>query len=271
MLNRAESIRGHTQKCSARKNGRSRAERAESGGRRSDGAHLDGEVRQNARSYLVKVAQLSRLVHRNGRSFHPRLNHQRYLALTFFYVNNLNFHSVLFTADWLLILVHFIKYTRHGQETNSTDVTEEVPDVFKEFSLKDYHLDGLSFYLIAATTISYVTYFGVGGFLHWYYYVRQRDRAQEWKCQPNKWLSPELERHEIILGSVSLICGSLISGTLSCYIMNGGWSYIYYDFLEYGWLWAILQWPAIFIWQVHSSDKQDGDRERLICIDLRTT
>lgn len=154
-------------------------------------------------------------------------------------------------ADWLLILVHFIKYLRNGQpDTNGTTTEDEqVPDVFNEFSLKDYKLEGLPFYLITATTISYVMYLGVGGFLHWYYYVRQRDRAQEWKCQPNKWLSPELERHEIILGSISLACGSFISGTLSCYIMNGGWTYIYYDFLQHGWVWAILQWPAIFIWQ----------------------
>lgn len=154
-------------------------------------------------------------------------------------------------ADWLLILVHFIKYLRHGQEaeTNSTS-NEELDKLFSEFSLKDYKLEGLPYYLLPATAISYIMYLGVGGFLHWYYYVRQRDRPEEWKCQPNKWLSPELERHEIILGSFSLLLGSIVSGTLSCYIMNGGWTYIYYDFSQYGWIWAVLQWPAIFIWQV---------------------
>lgn len=159
------------------------------------------------------------------------------------------------TADWLLILVHFIKYLRNGESSgNSTQADDDgqVPDMFNEFSLKDYRLEGLPYFLIPAITVSFTIYLGVGGFLHWYYYVRQRDRPHEWKCQPNKWLSPELERHEIILGSTSLICGSLISGTLSCYIMNGGWTYIYYDFSQYGWLWAILQWPAIFIWQVKS-------------------
>ena len=44
--------------------------------------------------------------------------------------------------------------------------------------------------------------------------------------------------------------GSIISGTLSCYISIDGWSRIYYGFSEYGWLWYILQWPVIFIYQV---------------------
>ena len=86
--------------------------------------------------------------------------------------------------------------------------------------------------------------------VQWYYYVRQRDRPEEWKCQPTKWLSPELERHEILLGGFSLLLGSIVSGFLSCYISNGGWTRIYYDISEYGWLWDFLQFPVTFIWQV---------------------
>lgn len=146
--------------------------------------------------------------------------------------------------------MHFIKYLRHGQEDNSTASSEDDPSLYGDFSLKDYKLQGLSYYIVPATIVSYVTYFGAGGFLHWYYYVRQRDRPEEWKCQPTKWLSPELERHEILLGSLSLLFGSILSGIMSCYIMNGGDTYIYYNYADYGYLWAVLQWPAIFIWQV---------------------
>lgn len=157
-------------------------------------------------------------------------------------------------ADWLLILVHFIKYLRHGQEVVLSNQTETLESMATDggggFSLKDYHLEGLPYFLVPATAVSYIMYLGVGGFLHWFYYVRQRDNAHEWKTQPTKWLSPELERHEILLGSSSLLIGSFISGVLSCYIMNGGPNiHVYYDFLQHGWLWAILQWPAIFIWQ----------------------
>ena len=139
---------------------------------------------------------------------------------------------------------------KHGQpESNSTTADEE-PAIYGEFSLKNYRLEGLPYYLLGASTVSYAMFLGIGGFLHWYYYVRQRDRAHEWKCQPNKWLSPELERHEILFGSFCLLIGSVISGTLACYIANGGWSRIYYDYSEFGYIWAVLQWPVVFICQV---------------------
>ncbi len=157
----------------------------------------------------------------------------------------------IFTADWLLILVHFIKYLKHGQpESNSTLPNENDDNIYGGFALKNYYLQDLPYFLVPATAVSYIIYLGVGGFLHWFYYVRQRDRPEDWKTQPKKWLSPELERHEILLGSSSLFIGSILSGTISCYIYNGGWCTVYYDFLEHGWIWAILQYPVIFIWQV---------------------
>ena len=164
------------------------------------------------------------------------------------------------TADWLLILVHFIKYLRHGDEKDNGTMsalndTESLHSKDNDndglFSLEDYKLQGLPYYIFPALIVSYVTYLGVGGFLHWYYYVRQRDRPEEWKCQPTKWLSPELERHEILLGSLSLFFGSILSGIISCYIMNGGDTYVYYDYSQYGYIWAVLQWPVIFMWQVN--------------------
>jgi hypothetical protein len=86
----------------------------------------------------------------------------------------------------------------------------------------------------------------------WYYYVKQRDKSEEWKCQPHTWLSPELERHEILLGSLSLLVTSFISAVITCYVRNGGWSTIYYEFDEYTWIWWFLQWPVIFIYQVRN-------------------
>lgn len=84
----------------------------------------------------------------------------------------------------------------------------------------------------------------------WYFYVRRRHQAQEWKIQPNKWMSPELERHEILFGSCSLFVTSSFSAFLACYIYNGNPSAVYYQFDEFGWLWFILQFPAIFIYAV---------------------
>lgn len=47
-------------------------------------------------------------------------------------------------------------------------------------------------------------------------------QAKEWKCQPDKFLTPENERHEILLGSLNMLIGSTASGVIACYIMNGG-------------------------------------------------
>nr|XP_045614083.1 delta(7)-sterol 5(6)-desaturase erg32-like [Procambarus clarkii] len=152
-------------------------------------------------------------------------------------------------GEWLHILVHFLKAFHYGEEdsgaaTNTTDSSSGLV-----INLADYRLQGLGYYWIAATTVSYTFYLGIGGFLHWYYYVRQRDRPEEWKCQPNKFMSPELERHEILLGSFSLLLGSTVSSIISCYIMNGGSSTIYYNITQYGWLWYFASWPVVFIWQ----------------------
>lgn len=87
-------------------------------------------------------------------------------------------------------------------------------------------------------------------YFQWYFYVRQRDRAEEWKCQPKKFMSPELELHEIIFGSATLFLNSTLTATIACYISNGGYSTIYYNLTEYPIWWLILQFPLIFIYQV---------------------
>lgn len=153
-------------------------------------------------------------------------------------------------GEWIYILVHFLKAFRYGdEEANGTSTESSNSSSSTGFSLADYRLQGFGFYWIWATTVSYVLYLGIGGFLHWYYYVRQRDRSEEWKCQPNKFMPPELERHEILLGSFSLLLGSTVSAMLACYVMNGGYSTIYYDVSKYGWLWYFASWPVVYIWQ----------------------
>lgn len=80
--------------------------------------------------------------------------------------------------------------------------------------------------------------------------MNRRHRAKEWKIQPNKWLSPELERHEIMVGTMSLLIVGSFSAFLACYIYNGNPSTVYFQFDEYGWLWFFLQFPIIFLYAV---------------------
>lgn len=81
--------------------------------------------------------------------------------------------------------------------------------------------------------------------------MRQRDKSHEWKCQPEKFLTPELERHEIITGSLSLAAVSILTGTITWYAANDGhYLTVYYRVEDYGWVWFFLQIPIVFIYQV---------------------
>lgn len=80
--------------------------------------------------------------------------------------------------------------------------------------------------------------------------MRQRDRAHEWKCQPHKFLTPEMERHELLFGSASLMVVSIVSGVIGSYVYNGGmYQRVYYDPLEFGVWWLFLQVPVVFVYQ----------------------
>ncbi|XP_044258866.1 delta(7)-sterol 5(6)-desaturase erg31-like isoform X2 [Tribolium madens] len=133
-------------------------------------------------------------------------------------------------GDWVNIFVHIAR--QFGYTSRQENSRKDVSFKWSEISLESLGLQDFW-----------------SGFLHWYFYVRRRDRAEDWKCQPKKWLSPELERHEIILGSLTLFLNASTSGLLACYIANGGYSTVYYNVADYGWLWFFLQWPVIFIYQ----------------------
>jgi lathosterol oxidase len=153
--------------------------------------------------------------------------------------------GVSINGDWMNIFVHVARqFGYSSRDANSNDSFK-----WSDISLESFRLKNFWTFWIYSCIVSYLMYFVIGGFLHWYFYVRRRDRAEEWKCQPKKWMSPELERHEIILGSTTLFINATLSGMLACYIANGGYSTVYYEIADYGWLWFVLQWPAIFIYQ----------------------
>ncbi|KAJ1521425.1 hypothetical protein ONE63_003097 [Megalurothrips usitatus] len=148
------------------------------------------------------------------------------------------------SGDWVVLLVHLRRQfglapVTDGRPLAAATVHDIVGTYFKDFG----------YFWVAANIVSYALYFGIGGFLHWYFYVRQRASAAEWKCQPNSWLSSELELHEIKVGSLSLLVTGSFSALLACYISNGGWSSVYYKWDDYGAAWFFLQLPVIFLYQ----------------------
>ncbi|XP_063227314.1 lathosterol oxidase-like [Bacillus rossius redtenbacheri] len=153
-------------------------------------------------------------------------------------------------GEWLIMFIHCLKYLGiiHGDASISFSHIK-----WSEVTLESLYLKNVFYYWLAACTVSYTMYFAIGGFLHWYYYLNKRDRPHEWKCQPEKFMPPDLERHEIVFGCTSLAFTSTLSGAVACWVSNGGWSTVYYEFGEFSWTWWFAQWPVIFVYQDYTT------------------
>ena len=51
----------------------------------------------------------------------------------------------------------------------------------------------------------------------------------------------------MIVGWFSLTIGSVLSAALATWVMNGGYTSLYYDFGRHGALWTILELPVVFV------------------------
>jgi Delta7-sterol 5-desaturase len=103
-------------------------------------------------------------------------------------------------------------------------------------------------YVGISVLVTAVTFWGLGGLVHWRFYVKKRAQAAEWKVQ-QRFLSPRLTRHAFYLGSANILMGSVLGGSFAFYVARGGWSMLYLDYAKYG-VWylpvsALLQFFAI--------------------------
>jgi len=158
--------------------------------------------------------------------------------------------GITMRGDWLLFLAHYWR----AQEVAPLPPPQPVatsPDNQTTSEMADWADERFrgfwSLYFPAATTVSYIFFFGIGGFLHYYYYVRQREDPHSWKCQPNKWLSSTEELHEVVVGWFSLTLGSALSAGLATWVSNGGYTSLYYQPGQYGLVWALLELPLVFV------------------------
>ncbi len=83
-------------------------------------------------------------------------------------------------------------------------------------------------WVAVAIASSVVTFWGLGGAVHAWFYWRRRQKAAVWKLQPERFLTPGLARHAFGLGSANLLLGALIAGTFMWHLARGGWSCIYF-------------------------------------------
>lgn len=88
-----------------------------------------------------------------------------------------------------------------------------------------------------SVAVSAITFFGVGGLVHYVFYVRRRGDAAAWKVQPKRFLSDKLTRHALLLGGFNITMGAVIGGAFAWHVERGGWSALYLDPLERGVLW----------------------------------
>ncbi|XP_031574564.1 delta(7)-sterol 5(6)-desaturase erg32-like [Actinia tenebrosa] len=146
-------------------------------------------------------------------------------------------------GEWTLVLVLACKQLGIKLPA-SQSVDDDVPGLMESIGLKDVH-----WHILTNVLSSTVIYFTLGGFLQWYFYIRQRGRPEDWKCQPKRFLSREEEIHEITLGTINMMSGAAVFGVISCYIANGGFTTLYYDPLERGWLYLFLSTILLFLFE----------------------
>jgi lathosterol oxidase len=96
------------------------------------------------------------------------------------------------------------------------------------------------FYVLMSVIGGNVFYLGFGGLVHWWHYIKNRDKAEEWKLQPNKFLSKSQTKEAFLLGIFNMNLASILSGSLAYVIMEKAWTKMYFDLSEYGYGWAFL-------------------------------
>jgi Delta7-sterol 5-desaturase len=90
----------------------------------------------------------------------------------------------------------------------------------------------------ASVLVTAVTFWGIGGLVHYWFYVRRRGDAQAWKLQPKRFLGPAMTRHAFFLGSGNILMGSVLGGTFAWYVARGGPSSLYFGLADRG-LWYL--------------------------------
>lgn len=95
-------------------------------------------------------------------------------------------------------------------------------------------------YVLISVIGGNVFYLVFGGLVHWKYYIRQRDKAHEWKLQPDKFLTKKQTKEALMYGIFNMNMASFMSGFLAWGVLEKGWSSVYFDLAEYGYGWAFL-------------------------------
>jgi Delta7-sterol 5-desaturase len=88
----------------------------------------------------------------------------------------------------------------------------------------------------------------VGGWYHVRYYVLRRHEPEAWKCQPTRFLRPDQQRQAMLLSTLNLAIGGVISGTFIWALTQKGLrTPIYFDVGERGWAYFVGSTLLLFV------------------------
>lgn len=100
--------------------------------------------------------------------------------------------------------------------------------------------------IAASLAFSFATFWGLGGLVHYAFYVRRRTDAARWKVQSKRFMPPAKVRHAFWLGSLNMALGALGGGVFTWHVLSGGWSTLYFDPLEHGVPWLVFSALATY-------------------------
>lgn len=104
----------------------------------------------------------------------------------------------------------------------------------------------LVFYVGIATGLGAGICHCVAGYYHLRYYRLRRREPETWKCQPQRFLTPTLNRNAVFSGTANLTLGGLLTGIFIYAVDHGLPTMLYYDVADYGWAYTIVSVPMFF-------------------------
>ena len=88
----------------------------------------------------------------------------------------------IFSGDWIMIYVHFWKQFEDPsapppEPLTGSNGTEQQYEGVNAF-LAQYNLQNAHWMILASVAVSFLSYYSMGGWLTWYYYIRQKDTVR---------------------------------------------------------------------------------------------
>jgi lathosterol oxidase len=105
------------------------------------------------------------------------------------------------------------------------------------------------FALSASLFTSSLYYWSCSNIENQFYNARMKEKAQEWKCQPDNFLSDKHHREEVVWGMFNAGWAGVLGTGIFYGHLNGMWNMkLYYDVNEHGWWDFVRGFVLVFFW-----------------------